>query len=241
MELTIIKIENKNNQQLVSARELHNYLENKRQFTDWIKQRIDQYDFIENTDYIVTQICETSQSLNPTTEYHLTLDCAKQLAMVENNEKGKSARLYFIEAERKYKESLVKPKELSILEILEIATRSEKERLRLQAENEEMKPKAEYFDALVDRNLLTNFRDTAKEFGMKESDFIKFMLEKKFIYRDGKGNLKAYASTIEKGLMEYKEFTNKYNGKAGVQTLITPKGRETFRLLISKDNFKFEE
>jgi len=76
---------------------------------------------------------------------------------------------------------------------------------------------------------------------MKESDFIKFMLEKKFIYRDGKGNFKAYASTIEKGLMEYKEFTNKYNGKAGVQTLITPKGRETFRLLISKDKFKFEE
>jgi len=116
MELTIIKIENKNNQQLVGARELHNYLENKRQFTDWIKQRIDQYDFIENTDYIVTQICETFQSLNPTTEYYLTLDCAKQLAMVENNEKGKSARLYFIEVERKYKESLVKPKELTILE-----------------------------------------------------------------------------------------------------------------------------
>lgn len=91
-----------------------------------------------------------------------------------------------------------------------------------------MKPKAEYFDALVDRNLLTNFRDTAKELHIKQTDFINWLLEKKFIYRDQKGKLKPYAQYVPE-LFQLKEWTR--NDKADVQTLITPKGRETFRLL----------
>ena len=95
-----------------------------------------------------------------------------------------------------------------------------------------MKPKAEYFDALVDRNLLTNFRDTAKELRVKERFFIKWLLENKFVYRDQKGKLKPYASHVPE-LFELKEWEK--NGRANVQTLITPKGRETFRLLLKKD------
>lgn len=94
-----------------------------------------------------------------------------------------------------------------------------------------MKPKAEYFDALVDRNLLTNFRDTAKELHVKQNDFINWLLEKKFVYRDQKGNLKPYAQYVPE-LLDIKDFER--NGKAGVQTLITPKGKETFRLLMEK-------
>lgn len=99
---------------------------------------------------------------------------------------------------------------------------------------EEMKPKADYFDELVDRNLLTNFRDTAKEFGVKESYFINWLLEKNYIYRDCKGKLQPYASSIDKGLFEIKEFSSKYSNHAGTQTLVTPRGRETFRLLLEK-------
>ncbi|AKM19838.1 Phage antirepressor protein KilAC domain protein [Geobacillus sp. 12AMOR1] len=95
-----------------------------------------------------------------------------------------------------------------------------------------MKPKVEYFDALVDRNLLTNFRDTAKELKVKERFFIDWLLRNKFVYRDQKGKLKPYAAYVPE-LFELKEFAR--NGKADVQTLITPKGRETFRLLLQKE------
>lgn len=108
----------------------------------------------------------------------------------------------------------------------------EAERLRLK--NEEMQPKAEYFDALVDRKLNTNFRDTAKELGITEKFFIKFLLERRFVYRDQHNKLKPYAgyTTGENKLFDMKEYNARYSNHAGVQTLITPKGRETFRLLL---------
>lgn len=94
-----------------------------------------------------------------------------------------------------------------------------------------MKPKADYFDALVDRRLLTNFRDTAKELKMKPKAFIDWLLEKKYIYRDQRGKLKPYAQYVP-SLFELKEWER--NGRADVQTLVTPKGRETFRILLQK-------
>nr|DAS11370.1 MAG TPA: hypothetical protein [Caudoviricetes sp.] len=117
------------------------------------------------------------------------------------------------------------------IEALEALLESEKEKLLLQQENEVMKPKAEYFDALVDRNLLTNFRDTAKELGFKQNEFIQALLECKFIYRDAANTIKPYAKYTPE-LFELKE--RKTENKSGVQTLITPRGRETFRLLICK-------
>jgi Phage antirepressor protein KilAC domain./BRO family, N-terminal domain. len=95
-----------------------------------------------------------------------------------------------------------------------------------------MKPKADYFDALVDRNLLTNFRDTAKELHIGPKAFIEWLLEKKYIYRDTKGKLKPYAQYVP-DLFQLKEWER--NGKADVQTLVTPKGRETFRLFLKKE------
>ena len=103
----------------------------------------------------------------------------------------------------------------------------------LTVDNQIMKPKADYFDELVDRNLLTNFRDTAKQLHVGARKFIKFMLEKKYIYRDKRGKLKPYANKYE-DLFDVKEFTNDKTGFCDTQTLITPKGRETFRLLLLK-------
>jgi phage antirepressor YoqD-like protein len=94
-----------------------------------------------------------------------------------------------------------------------------------------MQPKADYFDALVDRNLLTNFRDTAKELEIGQRQFVNWLIEKGFIYRDQKGKLKPYAKYTPE-LFKLKEFER--NGRADVQTLITPKGKETFRLLLKK-------
>ena len=101
----------------------------------------------------------------------------------------------------------------------------------LIVDNNIMKPKAEYFDELVDRNLLTNFRETAKQLKIKEKEFVKFLLDKKYVYRDKRGKLLPYADK-NKGLFEIKECFNDKTHWSGTQTFITPKGRETFRLLF---------
>lgn len=101
----------------------------------------------------------------------------------------------------------------------------------LTVENQVMAPKADYFDQLVDRNLLTNFRETAKQLEVPPKKFVDFLLEKKYIYRDKKGKLLPYEDK-NNGLFEVKECFNEKTQWSGTQTLITPKGRETFRLLI---------
>lgn len=108
---------------------------------------------------------------------------------------------------------------------------------RLQLENKEhqktigeMSPKAKYFDDLVDKDLLLNFRDTAKELEIKQKDFIEFLINNKYIFRDNGGNLKPYSTSISKGFFKIREFV--VNNHAGTQTLITPKGREYFNKKI---------
>lgn len=105
------------------------------------------------------------------------------------------------------------------------------EKSHLQVENQVMAPKADYFDELVDRNLLTNFRDTAKQLGIAPKKFVTLLLEKKYIFRDQKGKLMPYQDK-NKGLFEVKECFNQKTKWSGVQAMITPKGRETFRLLF---------
>ena len=103
----------------------------------------------------------------------------------------------------------------------------------LTVANQIAAPKAAYFDELVDRNLLTSFRNTAKQLEVGERVFIRFLLDHKYIYRDKKGNLMPYADKND-GLFEIKECFNEKTQWKGVQTMLTPKGRETFRLMIPK-------
>ena len=96
-----------------------------------------------------------------------------------------------------------------------------------------MQPKADYFDQLVDRNLLTNLRDTAKELHIRQKDFVAFLLDKRYMFRDPKGKLMPYAKHVDSGIFEIKEFVNQKTGFSSNQAQITPKGRETFRLLLT--------
>lgn len=101
----IIKITEHDGKRAVNARELHQFLENKREFATWMKQRIEQYGFVENQDYVVfDKFVKNSNGGRPTIEYALSIDMAKELSMVENNERGRQARKYFIECERKVHE-----------------------------------------------------------------------------------------------------------------------------------------
>lgn len=102
---------------------------------------------------------------------------------------------------------------------------------------EEMTPKANYFDALVDKKLNTNIRDTAKELGIGEKAFVSFLIEKGYVFRQGKHKqLRPYAKYAESGngLFVLKDKHNEQNGWTGQQVYVTPKGKETFRLLLEE-------
>lgn len=112
----------------------------------------------------------------------------------------------------------------------QVLARREAELSQTKVENAILQPKADYFDELVERNTLTNFRETAKQLGVKQKSLITFLLDRKFIYRDKRGKLLPTAGKSD-GLFEVKECYNDKTQWAGTQTLVTPKGRETFRLL----------
>ncbi len=126
------------------------------------------------------------------------------------------------------------PEELMAKALMVAQKTIENQKIRLSnlaVQNEIMAPKADYFDDLVERNTLTNFRETAKELGIPPKKFVAFLLEKKFIYRDKKGKLLPFENKND-GLFEVKESFNEKTQWSGTQTLVTPKGRETFRLLF---------
>ena len=217
-------------QQTVNARELHAFLESKQDFSTWIKNRVEKYDFVENIDYtLLHKKMEQVSGAKYLIEYYITLNMAKELAMVERNEKGKQARQYFIECERKLREHQVKLAPKTYVEALRALADEVEAHNKTQEQLAIAAPKSEYFDKLVERNLLTNFTITAKEFGIKRKDLIDYLLINKYVYRDAHGNIVAYAAHVPT-LFEIKEFAKEKH--AGTQTLITPRGRETFRLLL---------
>ena len=151
--------------------------------------------------------------------------------MLQRTDKGKQMRQYFIAVEEQWNSPdaiMARALQLSNAKLKEMQITVS----TLTVENQIMKPKAEYFDELVDRNLLTGIRETAGELGVKQNQFVAFLLEKKYMYRDKKGRLTAYAEPLADGLFERKECMNEKTQWKGTQDLVTPKGRETFRLLL---------
>lgn len=182
----LIKITtNESGNQVVSARELHKFLESKQQFADWIKNRIDKYGFIENQDFEVFQdFMNNPSGGRPLKEYALTLDMAKELAMVEGNEKGRQARRYFIECEKLAKQlmntqqpvlPLKNQLQLDILnsagdenQVLYALLEYEKQYVKpLELENEAMKPKAEFYDIVADSSDTFTMNEVAKNVNIK--------------------------------------------------------------------------
>lgn len=156
------------------------------------------------------------------TEYALTIDSAKEISMMEGNEKGKQTRRYFIACEHKLKE-LSSPSYMisDPIKRAEKWIEEEKVRQQLALENEMNRPKVVYFDNLVSRNLLTNLRDTAKQIHVPQNKFISLLIDNKYLYRDAKEKLKPYSQYVPM-YFELKDFEK--NGHTGTQLLVTPKG-----------------
>lgn len=229
----LIKITYHNDRPAVSARELHEFLEAGADFRHWFP-RMCEYGFKEGEDFNPVKIDRVQQEggrmvSRMVDDAILSLDMAKEICMIQRNEKGKIARQYFLALERDWN---------SPEKVMSRALRYAEQELKqvralnsvLTVDNQIMKPKADYFDELVERNTLTNFRETAKELGVPPKKFVRFLLDKKYIYRDKKGKLLPYEEK-NNGLFEVKECFNEKTQWSGTQALVTPKGRETFRLL----------
>lgn len=120
-----------NKQFAVDARSLHLFLESKRKFSDWIKSRLIKYGFIENEDFILaSQNCEAKHGGHNKSDYYLTLDVAKELSMVENNDKGREARRYFIRCEKLAFESMKEKFMGSALETRKVISPEQKDSLQ---------------------------------------------------------------------------------------------------------------
>ena len=148
----------------VNAHELHSFLEVGRDFSTWIKDRISKYEFVENTDYITlpkTGELE-NKGLQGKIEYFVTLDMAKELSMVERNEKGRQARKYFIECEKQLN-AQQSQLPTTYLEALEALLASEKAKLALEQQASINAPKVAHYDRVVARTNLVNATHVASK------------------------------------------------------------------------------
>ena len=182
----LIKITtNESGNQVVSARELHKFLEVETRFNDWISRMMN-YGFVENVDYQVLLKNEYNLSGGrPSTDYALTLDTAKEISMIQRSEKGKLARQYFIECEKRLREIVVSNQQpvlplknqlqLNILnsagdenQVLHALLEYEKQYVKpLELENEAMKPKAEFYDIVADSTDTFTMNEVAKNVNIK--------------------------------------------------------------------------
>lgn len=108
------------------------------------------------------------------------------------------------------------------------------EKKALEVKVTELEPKGRYFDSLVDSKLLTTFRDTAKELHIPPKKFTQWLVDKGYVYRDRHNMIKPYEQYRKNGLFKMKDFLTPA-GFSNVQTYITVKGKETFRLLLSME------
>jgi len=175
----LIRIEEKDGKQTVSARELHEFLEVKSQFRDWIANRIEKYGFIEGTDFVKVAKILAGQNAN---EYHISIDMAKELSMVENNGKGQEARRYFIECERKLKTpKTLKERAAELIQALSCRVEE------LEVKVEEDRPKVEMFERAMKAEGSHLIRDAAKIIGVKdfgEKHLFAFLREKHVLLKD---------------------------------------------------------
>ncbi|WP_455475725.1 antA/AntB antirepressor family protein [Bartonella sp. B17] len=216
--------------QTVNARELHAFLEVGKDFSNWIKDRINRYNFIENQDYIVfTNFGENLQGGRPSKDYALTLDMAKELAMVERNEKGKQARQYFIECERRAKQIAAPQIDYSSPEaMLGFLTHLQGQIEKKDAIIAKLEPKAKTLEGLTRSDGLFGLTEAAKVLEIRPKDLIDYLRGNDWVYRRAPGSaLLPYQDKIKRGLMDCPTITiQRPDGTEKVlpSTKITTKG-----------------
>nr|DAV13801.1 MAG TPA: antirepressor protein [Caudoviricetes sp.] len=234
----LIKITEYKGNQAVSARDLHKFLEITERFSSWFERML-QYGFVENIDY---QGCEFFNALaNQTlTDYALTLDCAKEISMIQRSKKGKEAREYFIECEKQlrsgkfalpttYKEALQ-----SLLIEVEAKERLQAQNELQSKELEKQAPKVAYYDEVLTSQSTYNANQIAKELGMSAVTLNKKLHELKVQYKQG-GQWLLYHPHQNKGYTKTVTYTytdSKGETCTNSSTVWTEKGRAFIHSII---------
>lgn len=212
----------------VDARELHAFLENGDQFDKWIKNRIEQYEFVENQDFATYRV--NALKGRPRIDYALTLSMGKELSMVERNTKGKQARQYFLECERRAKNPAI---ELTRMDLIRLAMQSEEERLLLSQRCDQLTvkvdilaPKADLADRLSGLEGSLCIRNAAKALRVKVSVLTHHLLMHKWAFRNKRGKLEGYATHVPR-YVDHKVHpipTDADSERVSLQLLITAEG-----------------
>lgn len=199
-------------QQAVSARELHDFLEMTERFSSWFDRML-AYGFSESSDF---EKCKTFNASNRELEdYFISIDMAKEISMIQRSDKGKQARQYFLECERKLKGQIVTPAiPQSFSEALQLAADQAKQ-LELAA------PKIAHYDKVVERDTLLNATTVAQSVGIKSANALNKMLEVMRVYNMTCKRGRAFqAWFIDKGYGEMKQGDTGHH-----QALFTTKGQ----------------
>ena len=224
----LLKINYEADRITLSARELHEFLEIQTRFNVWFPRMIE-YGFNENVDYRrVSQKCATLGGMQEKVDYEISIDMAKEIAMIQRNEKGRQARQYFIEVEKKWNSP-----EYVMNRALEIS-RQQVEKLML--ENKELKPKAEFSDAVADSKNAIQMSEVAKVLnypGYGRNRLFEFLREKKILMP----NNQPYQKYVDCGYFRVVE--QKYTKPNGdiainIKTLVYQKGVNYIRKLLEK-------
>lgn len=192
--------------QTANGRELHTFLEVGKDFSTWIKARIEQYGFVEHHDFVTFDAAPQNGGAGNRglrIEYALTLDMAKELSMVERNAKGKEARQYFLECERRSKEVFAIPQTLpdALRLAADLADKNKvlEQQLRIDA------PKVEVHDRISEAVTTLCIRDAAKTLQIQPSKLTSWLVVNKWIYhRIGKSGYLAYQDRIQAGHLTHK-------------------------------------
>lgn len=161
----ILNLQEYDGKTVVSARELYDFLEVKRDFTTWCKQMFD-YGFVDGFDF--TPILGKSTGGRPSIDYGLSIDCAKEISMLQRSEKGKEARQYFIECEKKLLQPMTE-EQMTLIVMANLKNKVEEQRTMLTQANETIKlqaPKVEFAEKVLDADELIPITVIAKDLGM---------------------------------------------------------------------------
>jgi anti-repressor protein len=228
------------NRYVISARELHKFLEVRKRFSVWINNQFEK-GFVENVDFTT---CTFGYGFGNQehTDYNLSLDCAKEIAMMSNTQKGRQARLYFIEVERRYRKMLLSPPEPDSYMIFDPVKRAKKwitefqERQELKAVIEEQKPKIEYHDTVLQDEKLIPVTVIAKELSMTAQQLNEFLFKHNVQYKSGS----VWVPYKEYQNMDYMRTRTDKNGNAVyIHNCWTQAGRKFIHKLV-KDAGKKE-
>ena len=214
-------------QQTVNARKLHAFLEVQTRFNDWIKNRVDEYGFIENQDFIT--FTENLVNGGRRIEYALSLDMAKELSMVERNAQGKQARQYFIDCEKRLSGSLNIPQTLP--DALRLAADLAERNQQQAAQIAELAPKAEALARIEVAQGDITVTQAAKMLKMPPKQLFDWLARHGWLYRSGgSGVWLGYQDKVRSGCVTHSvhQYESKSTGEQRIatQVYLTPKGHE---------------